>query len=269
MLSDAEETLTDTDKAGAVGASSDPNAASLPITAHKNDQRLRKGVDEDSTAFKDVLNTEEEDAYNDACLKVVCSKRRARNAAALEAASPLPTDLENPQAKPRPNALLKVQELSLGQCTYPVSAYLAAPDDSCKGIVPGLEPGTTSHSLVEELQATRIQILQARMMGQTNIAVITFEGLHVPRFVRFLGAELCFYLPPYPRMQVCKTCLELRPRAYRCPTPDVTVCEQCGVDNPKPSHPCSLRCKFCEGDHATTDPQCPRVQRQPFNRSWV
>ncbi|KAL3181640.1 hypothetical protein MRX96_023230 [Rhipicephalus microplus] len=25
----------------------------------------------------------------------------------------------------------------------------------------------------------------------------------------------------------------------------------------------------CRRDHATTDPQCPRRQRQPFNRSWV
>ncbi|KAL3182209.1 hypothetical protein MRX96_007416 [Rhipicephalus microplus] len=57
------------------------------------------------------LNTEEEDAYNDACLKVVCSKRRARNAAALEAASPLPTDLENPQAKPRPSAAQRLPPL--------------------------------------------------------------------------------------------------------------------------------------------------------------
>ncbi|KAH7959724.1 hypothetical protein HPB49_013314 [Dermacentor silvarum] len=45
------------------------------------------------------------------------------------------------------DALLNIQELSISQRTYPVSAYLAAPDDSCKGIVPGLEPGTPSHML--------------------------------------------------------------------------------------------------------------------------
>ncbi|KAH8024561.1 hypothetical protein HPB51_025480 [Rhipicephalus microplus] len=38
------------------------------------------------------------------------------------------------------DALLKVQELSLGQHTDPVSADLAAPDDLCKGNVPELEP---------------------------------------------------------------------------------------------------------------------------------
>ncbi|KAH7973960.1 hypothetical protein HPB49_007903 [Dermacentor silvarum] len=126
------------------------------------------------------------------------------------------------------DALLNIQELSISQRTYPVSAYLAAPDDSCKGIVPGLEPGTPSHMLVEEMQASGIQILQARMMGQTNIALVTFEGLRVPRFVRFLGAELRCY-PHRPRQPVCKTCLKLGHRADHCPTPDVTICEQAWV----------------------------------------
>ncbi|KAL1469570.1 hypothetical protein MTO96_041006 [Rhipicephalus appendiculatus] len=44
MLSDAEETLADTDKAGAIGASTDPNAASLPVTEYKNDPQLGEGM---------------------------------------------------------------------------------------------------------------------------------------------------------------------------------------------------------------------------------
>ncbi|KAL3202162.1 hypothetical protein MRX96_012134 [Rhipicephalus microplus] len=67
MLSDAEEMLANTDKAGAIRASSNPNATSLPITAHNNDQELREGIDEDSTTFNNVPNTAEEDAYNGAC----------------------------------------------------------------------------------------------------------------------------------------------------------------------------------------------------------
>ncbi|KAH8030564.1 hypothetical protein HPB51_008925 [Rhipicephalus microplus] len=309
MLSDTEEALTDSDKAGAFGASSNPNATSFSITAHNNDQQLGEGMDEDYTSFNDFPNTAEEDAYNGACRNVVRNKRRARTTASLEAASPLPTDSENTQLRPsaaqrlpfppftnekvvlcplgdlrvdvwprptlasvlwaaaedspidcknltlraRPkqnlavmstpsshvaDALLKFQDLSLGQRTYPVSAYLAAPDDSCKGIVPELEPGTTPHRLVDELKVTRIQILQARMMGHKNIALVTFEGLRVPRFVRFLGPQLRCY-PYRPRHQVCKTCLELGHHADHRPTSGVTVCQQCSVDIPKPSHPCS------------------------------
>ncbi|KAL1485129.1 hypothetical protein MTO96_048656 [Rhipicephalus appendiculatus] len=103
MLSDAEETLTDTDKAGAIGSSTDPNAASLPVTEHKNDPQPGEGMDEDSNASTIVTDKAEEDAYDGACWKVVRTKRRSRNAAALEAASPLTSDLENPLTKPRPS----------------------------------------------------------------------------------------------------------------------------------------------------------------------
>ncbi|KAL1442427.1 hypothetical protein MTO96_046424 [Rhipicephalus appendiculatus] len=111
MLSDAEERLTDTDKAGAIGSSTDPNAASLPVTEHKNDPQLGEGMDEDSNASTIVTDTAEEDAYNGACWKVVRTKRRARNAAALEAASPLTIDLENPLTKPRPSVAKRLPPL--------------------------------------------------------------------------------------------------------------------------------------------------------------
>ncbi|KAH7954939.1 hypothetical protein HPB49_023032 [Dermacentor silvarum] len=341
MLSNAEETLTTDDKPAAIGALSDRDAASVPITEQTNDSPPGEDMDEDTTPLAIDTDTIEDEAYNGACWKVVRNKRRARNAAAYETASLRQNASEHPSAEPKqsgpkrlpplplrdekvilrplgglrldkwprptlatalwtaagvsPNdrrdlilrtrpeqnlaiistpsshvadALLNIQELSINQRTYPVSAYLAAPDDSCKGIVPGLEPGTPSHMLVEEMQASGIQILQARMMGQTNIALVTFEGLRVPRFVRFLVAELRCY-PHRPRQPVCKTCLKLGHRADHCPTPDVTICEQCGIENPIPSHPCSPRCKSCGGDHPTTEPKCPQSQRQPFNRAWV
>ncbi|KAL1439677.1 hypothetical protein MTO96_001253 [Rhipicephalus appendiculatus] len=95
------------------------------------------------------------------------------------------------------DALYKVRELRLGEQVYPITTYFAAPDNSCKGIVPGIVPGTSSSTLVDELVAPETQILQARMMGQTNIALVTFEGLKVPRYVRLYGAELRCY-PPSP-----------------------------------------------------------------------
>ncbi|KAL1422846.1 hypothetical protein MTO96_021665 [Rhipicephalus appendiculatus] len=95
------------------------------------------------------------------------------------------------------DALYKVRELRLGQWVYPITTYFAAPDNSCKDIVPGLVPGTPSSTLVDELLVPGTQTLQARMMGQTNVALVTFEGLKVPRYVRFYGAELRCY-PPSP-----------------------------------------------------------------------
>lgn len=73
-LRDAEETLTDTDKAGAIGASPNRNVTSLHITAHNTDKQIGEGTDEYSTTFTDVPNMVEEDAYSVACRKVVRKK---------------------------------------------------------------------------------------------------------------------------------------------------------------------------------------------------
>ncbi|KAL3196472.1 hypothetical protein MRX96_045221 [Rhipicephalus microplus] len=76
--------------------------------------------------------------------------------------------------------------MRLGQRVYPITTYFAARDNSCKGIVPGLVPGTPSSTLVDELLTPGTQILQARMMGQTNVALVTFE--------RIESASLCAIL---------------------------------------------------------------------------
>ncbi|KAH8022390.1 hypothetical protein HPB51_023812 [Rhipicephalus microplus] len=166
------------------------------------------------------------------------------------------------------DALYKVRELRLGQRVYPITTYFAAPDNSCKGIVPGLVPGTPSSTLVDELLTPGTQIFQARMMGQTNVALVTFEGLKVPRYVRFYGAELRCY-PHRPRQLVCKICHLLGHWADHCPTPHVLICATCGTDNPAPSHPCTPHCRFCDGSHPTSYPNCPRRARQTPNKAWV
>ncbi|KAL3244412.1 hypothetical protein MRX96_047182, partial [Rhipicephalus microplus] len=165
------------------------------------------------------------------------------------------------------DALYKVRELRLGQRVYPITTYFAAPDNSCKVIVPGLVPGMPSSTLVDELLTPGTQILQARMMGQTNVALVTFEGLKVPRYVRFYGAELRWY-PHRPRQLVCKICHRLGHWADHCPTPHVLICATCGTDNPAPSHPCTLHCRSCDGSHPTSDPNCPRHARQTPNKAW-
>ncbi|KAH7958686.1 hypothetical protein HPB49_004295 [Dermacentor silvarum] len=207
MLSNAEETLTTDDKPATIGALSDRDAASVPITEQTNDSPPGEDMDEDTTPLAIDTDTTEDEAYNGACWKVVRNKRRARNAAAHETASLRQNASEHPSAEPKqsgpkrlpplplrdekvilrplgglrldkwprptlatalwtaagvsPNdrrdlilrtrpeqnltivstpsshvadALLNIQELSICQRTYPVSAYLAAPDDSCKGI---------------------------------------------------------------------------------------------------------------------------------------
>ncbi|KAL3214542.1 hypothetical protein MRX96_007023 [Rhipicephalus microplus] len=105
-------------------------------------------------------------------------------------------------------------------------------------------------------------------MGQTNVALVTFERLKVPRYVRFYGAELRCY-PHRPRQLVCKICHRFGHWADHCPTPHVLICATCGTDNPAPSHPCTPHCRSCDGSHPTSDPNCPRRAHQTPNKAWV
>ncbi|KAL3225428.1 hypothetical protein MRX96_025855 [Rhipicephalus microplus] len=124
------------------------------------------------------------------------------------------------------DALYRVRELRLGERVYTITTYFVAPDNFYKGIVSGIVPGTLSCTLVDEFVAPATQTLQARKMGHTNIALVPFEGLKVPPYVRFYGAERRCYPPPLPRQMACKICLKLGHRGDHCP-PDVVICLTC------------------------------------------
>ncbi|KAH7969727.1 hypothetical protein HPB52_021695 [Rhipicephalus sanguineus] len=164
--------------------------------------------------------------------------------------------------------LYSVQHLRLGEHTYPVSIYIAAPDNSCKGIIYGVDPGTSPSELMDHLITPGHTVLQERMMGKTSTALITFEGLQVPHYIRYYGAEYRCYVHR-PRKQVCTVCLRLGHRSDNCPTPNCVTCKTCGVDNPTPGHSCTPKCRSCGGDHPTTDTSCPARVRPPLHKERV
>ncbi|KAH7952567.1 hypothetical protein HPB52_024021 [Rhipicephalus sanguineus] len=153
--------------------------------------------------------------------------------------------------------LYSVQHLRLGEHTYPVSIYNAAPHNSCKGIIYGVDPGTSPSELMDHLITPGHTVLQARMMGKTSTALITFEGLQVPHYIRYYGAEYRCYVHR-PCKKVCN-----------CPTPNCVTCKTCGVDEPTPGHSCTPKCRSCGGDHPTKDTGCPARVRPPLNKERV
>ncbi|KAL1483921.1 hypothetical protein MTO96_050158 [Rhipicephalus appendiculatus] len=117
------------------------------------------------------------------------------------------------------------------------------------------------------MQATGIQILQARMMGQTNIALVTFEGLRVPGFVRFLGSRAAA-TPTAPDSRSAKrasnwdtgpTIAPHRTSKFVSSAVSIIQCRRMRA----------LPVQILWRGSCHPDPQCPRRQRQPFNRSWV
>ncbi|KAG0432502.1 hypothetical protein HPB47_020784 [Ixodes persulcatus] len=167
---------------------------------------------------------------------------------------------------PNMESSIRVQQISaltLGTKQYEVTAYLAVPDNSCRGVISGVETRPTAEELTENLRATGINILYARMMGQTNTAVITFEGIRVPRFVYLSGGEYPCRLYQ-PRQQVCGVCLGLGQRTDVCPQPEQSRCTTCGAPGgAMEDHECTAHCVNCGGEHPATDPRCPARQRAP------
>ncbi|KAL1485248.1 hypothetical protein MTO96_047369 [Rhipicephalus appendiculatus] len=115
-----------------------------------------------------------------------------------------------------------------------VNAYVATGEGATRGVVHGL---------------------QARMLGDTKTAVITFYGGVVPRCVYYRGGELPCY--PYKNTtQVCKVCYHVGHRSDVCPQPDTRVCRICGMRDPVPSHECSPKV-------------CNLRRRPPYGRSHL
>ncbi|KAH9363381.1 hypothetical protein HPB48_006487 [Haemaphysalis longicornis] len=162
----------------------------------------------------------------------------------------------------------QITTLNMESKQYEVTAYIAVPDNSSKGIITGIAANTTTDELVEHLRSPNAEIIHARMMGKSTTALLTFAGLRVPHYVNYYGGEYrCRVFQP--RHQVCRICLKLGHRADVCPSPDTHRCSACGTVNPVPNHVCVPRCANCHADHPATDPRCPVRQRRPYNKTHV
>ncbi|KAH7986647.1 hypothetical protein HPB52_024825 [Rhipicephalus sanguineus] len=76
--------------------------------------------------------------------------------------------------------LYSVQHPRLGQHTYPVSSYIAAPEDSCKGVIYGFDPGTSPSELMDHL----ITLGRHRSTG-TNDG----QNEHGPHYLRMTAVQ--------------------------------------------------------------------------------
>ncbi|KAL1477597.1 hypothetical protein MTO96_035612 [Rhipicephalus appendiculatus] len=164
--------------------------------------------------------------------------------------------------------LLQIKILCLANEQYEVHAYAAAPDASCKGVIYGIENKTTRTTLMTNLRSPTAQILHARMMGTSSMAIITFSGTLVPRYVYYYGAEYRCDIHK-PRQKLCRLCLSTSHKADVCPTPDKRRCAVCGRPSPTENHACTPKCFNCGGEHPATDSQCPARRMKPFNKSRV
>ncbi|KAH7964124.1 hypothetical protein HPB51_027639 [Rhipicephalus microplus] len=149
-----------------------------------------------------------------------------------------------------------------------MKAYVAAPDNSCKGVIIDPEKNTSPTELLDNIYTPNAKVLYARMMGSINMAFITFAGVQVPRYVYYYRAESRCYIQRL-RKQVCTICPAFGHRANLCATPTKRRCQACGVDTPAPEHSCTTQRFDCKGDYPATHPNCPAREQKPPNKHYV
>ncbi|KAH9374531.1 hypothetical protein HPB48_009417 [Haemaphysalis longicornis] len=138
----------------------------------------------------------------------------------------------------RPSAqqkFLVIRSFLLASTEVPVTTYEASPAGSCRGVIHGVPAGTSPHELLSHLISTATSIIEARMMGSTETAPMTFGGSLVP-------AMSCTIRPntdatknaPMPHLNQNLTNL-----------------------TPGQEHDCYATSRNCKGSHPSTWTECP------------
>ncbi|KAH9372461.1 hypothetical protein HPB48_011311 [Haemaphysalis longicornis] len=158
--------------------------------------------------------------------------------------------------------IVRITGIYIGGQIRRVRIYATAPEDSCRGIVHGIEVSTSPEQLTQNLCAPNTDFLSARMMGKSETALSTFRGTYVPRFVLYHRAKYdC--KPHKPKAQFFFTCCGIGHRADICPQAGVIKCKACGslLDTPDQEHSCSSVAPTARGNIQRTTPHV-----QPANK---
>ncbi|KAH7974304.1 hypothetical protein HPB49_013858 [Dermacentor silvarum] len=184
--------------------------------------------------------------------------------------------------------LMKIMSLTFHGRSHPVKVYLSTPEDLLKGVIHAIDVGTSEEELMANLRVRThgVRIVRARMLCQSQTALLHFEGPQVPRFVYFFGGEMpCRDYKP--TRQFCPICRTTGHPPDVCPNPTVRACNTCNHPNPEAGHTCVPKCALCGGAHLMAAKDCnnklkrippprgkpasttaPKTQRHPRPR-WV
>ncbi|KAG0444571.1 hypothetical protein HPB47_013647 [Ixodes persulcatus] len=153
--------------------------------------------------------------------------------------------------------LHEVTKVQLGSVTYDLLPYLKPIPGTVRGVVHGIEAETSERELMELLSAKGHNIMHARMLEKSNSALLTFQGPHVPFYVK-VGSSYTRCRPHRRSVQYCRACGEVGHRQDVCPHPDTNQCPRYGEKVNPEGHECQPRCKICEYPHETASKECKR-----------
>ncbi|XP_065285482.1 uncharacterized protein [Dermacentor albipictus] len=153
---------------------------------------------------------------------------------------------------------------------FEVSAYISAPDHTCKGVIRNIDPSFDKGALRRMILDPRnTTVLEVRRIKNTQVVVTLFDGMRGPNTV-MCGAALvpCFL---YKRqMDVCYACGHVGHRADVCPSSEEEKkkCHGCGKmkssESQEEKHQCTPKCVACSGPHITGDKTYKQRYQIPF-----
>ncbi|KAH7967009.1 hypothetical protein HPB49_021310 [Dermacentor silvarum] len=162
--------------------------------------------------------------------------------------------------------------LPLGDQQLPFRGHAKASGDICRGVI-NIDPAASSSSIKPNLEWPKGTILAARKLGDSNVAVATFEGPKVPRFI-FYRCQVAYVRLYKKTVPVCSCCGTIGHRATACPSPKPGFCSRCGSQVPTTpeglaQHDCQPRCILRTGPHETGARGCPGKYRKPIKPSQL
>ncbi|KAH7978853.1 hypothetical protein HPB49_007014 [Dermacentor silvarum] len=170
------------------------------------------------------------------------------------------------------NALAREFTLNASKGPIPVVGHAKVNSEVCRGIITVHEQ-ETSTTPKSKVQWRGGAIAFIRKLGKSTIALLTFVGHRVPRYVHY--NSVVTVVREYKRtIPACFRCGTIGHRPDLCPNPQDNRCGHCGEtvavleDGNMAPHECTASCIVCGGGHLTGSQDCKaKFQRlqQPGN----
>ncbi|KAH7933210.1 hypothetical protein HPB49_010348 [Dermacentor silvarum] len=155
--------------------------------------------------------------------------------------------------------LLNDFQRNTGRGPLPLHGHLKLTSDVFCGVISVHNP-ETNESLKHSVQWRGGERIHVRKLENSNLAVLTFEGRNVPRYVHY-HAELTSIREYKKTVPACYRCGTLGHRADNCHNPAKERCGLCGQNvgagtEGMAPHECNTTCIVCGGPHLTGSREC-------------